>query len=160
MKNMVKLPALLLLITCLTLGGISRTASAGNTLVVNQKQAVTTPPIEGCNGEHVILTGEEHILVRGTIDSSGGYHLKFHYDSNASGLGDTTGAKYVYNANIETTINLNGSWATNTTDDASFELIGQGDVPDQRGFAKLHLTVTPQGQVTALVDNAKVTCSN
>ena len=108
-------------------------------------------------GEFVELTGTLHVLFVTTIDDKGGFHSKYHFQPQGiSGTGFTTGDKYQGTGVTQGT--FNGKVGVEFTDVNNFKIIGQGPGNNFLIHENLHLTVTANGEVTAFVDNFRVTC--
>jgi hypothetical protein len=109
-------------------------------------------------GEEVHLAGKIRVVEHTTLDGDGGFHLKLHAnDQGISGTGLTTGDKY--HRTGATNIELNGKVGAEETAGATFNFIGQGG--NENNFlvhVLFHITVNPNGSVTAFVDILNVEC--
>ena len=109
-------------------------------------------------GEEVHLAGKIRVVMHITLDGAGGAHIKLHAnDQGISGTGLTTGDKY--HRTGATNIELNAKVGFERTAGATFNFIGQGG--NQNNFlvhVLFHITVNPNGSVTALVDNLRIEC--
>jgi hypothetical protein len=115
------------------------------------------PCAAGGEGEVVHLTGILHALIHLTLDSTGGVHAKLHDNPQGiSGTGLTTGDKYQATgaANIE----INSQVGIEFTFVSNFHIIGQGNGNNFLLHRTFHITVNPDGTVTAFVDNFRVEC--
>jgi hypothetical protein len=118
---------------------------------------VFVPCAAGGAGEYVHLTGTLHVLFITTLDGNGGFHTKFHNQpQGVSGYGEITGAKYQGTGVTQGT--FNGRVGFEVTDINNFRIIGQGPGNNFMIHETFHLTVRPDGTVTAFVDNFSVTC--
>lgn len=118
---------------------------------------VFVPCAAGGAGEFVVLSGTLHMLFRTTIDSRGGFHSKFHFQpQGVSGTGLTTGAKYQATGVTQGTDN--GKVGFVSTFVNNFRVIGQGPGNNFMIHENFHITVNANGEVTAFVDNFRVTC--
>jgi hypothetical protein len=110
-------------------------------------------------GEYVQLSGQLHILFVTTIDNQGGFHSVFlFHPQGISGTGLSTGAKY--QATGETQGTFNGKVGYESTFVNNFKIIGQGPGNNFLVHETFHITVTPDGTLTAYVDNFSVKCKS
>lgn len=132
------------------------------TFNVNERIPLDSEIIVSCaaggEGEVVHLTGSLHLLGHVTLDSAGGFHIQPHFNTQgASGTGLTSGDNYrVINVGANNTVN--GKVGFEATDVFNFRLIGQGDASNLLVHITIHLTVHPDGTVTASVFNISREC--
>jgi hypothetical protein len=108
-------------------------------------------------GERVVLTGTLHVLTHVTIDDQGGLHVQQHFQpQGVSGTGLTTGDDY-RGAGVTRT-EFNAAAAFELTSINNFRIIGEGPDNNFLVHSNFHLTVTPSGDVTTVVDNFSVEC--
>ena len=136
----------------------------GLMLVVTPAWAATVTnidiPVSGsafnpCTGEMVTLSGVEHLTVRMTLNGSGGFLLGVHANIHVTATGNL-GNTYV--GNQENNFELNGHVGSETTSTFTFSEISQGSAPNFMMSALVHVTVNPDGTVTALVDKFTTEC--
>jgi hypothetical protein len=111
----------------------------------------------GGEGEVVQWTGEIQAVFHITFDSAGGVHLKIHGNAQGlSGTGLTTGDKYQVTgaSNIE----FNSKVGLEQTIGNNFHIIGPGKGNNFLLHELLHVTVNPDGTVTAFIDNIRAEC--
>jgi hypothetical protein len=135
---------------------LATTVRADN--VVNADIPVSVTVTNPCVPELVDLSGNLHLIVNITNDSSGGTHFKLGVNAKTSGTGESSGAKYQGNLNLNVSLNANSGGTFNVTVPLNIELIGQGQVPNFLVHALLHVTVDPAGNVTSSVDNFSAEC--
>lgn len=111
----------------------------------------------GTCGEIVSVTGSFHEISRFSQDGAGGFHFTSHINATGIGIGQTTGATYLWNDAINQQGSFRGPQETFTSQQ-SFSLIGRGDAPDLSVRALFHVTVTPQGVVNITVDSYETDC--
>jgi hypothetical protein len=117
-------------------------------------------PISGsvfnpCNGENVTFNGVDHFTVHITLDHNGGFHADSHDNISVTAIGDQ-GNTYVGN---ETDNNpFNGKVGFETTSTLTFSEISKGSAPNFFVQSVFHLTVHPDGTVTAFVNKFSATC--
>ncbi len=99
----------------------------------------------------VAVSGERHIVVTQTVDGNGGVHLDFHQNSaGIEGVGLSTGARYTFLVTQHTTeLNLEGGQPPVLAFTLEQRLIGEG--PDHNAvlIEVGHLTINPNGEITA-----------
>jgi hypothetical protein len=118
---------------------------------------VFIPCAAGGAGELVELTGELHLLFATTLNSNGGFHVKMHAQpQGVSGIGMTTGAKYQGTGVTQEEFNANAGVQQTTVN--NFRIIGQGPGNNSVLHENTHITVNPDGTVTANVDNFSTDC--
>jgi hypothetical protein len=118
---------------------------------------VFVPCAAGGAGEFVQLSGTLHVLFVTTLNGSGGFHSKYHFQPQGiRGYGEITGAKYQGTGVTQGT--FNGRVGFEATDVNNFRIIGQGPGNNFMIHSTFHITVTPDGTVTAFVDNFSVKC--
>jgi hypothetical protein len=121
-------------------------------------ETVTNP----CNGDVVTLTGEGHIVMHTTMDSSGGIHIVDITNTMGplQGVGFPSGVAYKANETVNSTINDNGPTPQfEFTFVMSEVLISQGPTPNFVAHTTIHATVSSNALVTAQVLNTKADCS-
>lgn len=119
-----------------------------------------TFPVSGtvfnpCNGEVVTFSGEAHLTASVTLDGSGGFHTDTHVNVHVTATGNL-GNTYV--GNQESNFVFNGSVGTEVTLTFTFSEISQGSAPNFVIHALFHITINPDGTVTAFVSNFTATC--
>jgi hypothetical protein len=118
---------------------------------------VFVPCAAGGTGELVDLGGTLHVLFHTTLDGSGGFHAKTHFQpQGVTGIGLTTGDAYQ-----GTGVNqdqLNGNVGEEYTLIDNFRIIGHGPGHNFLLHETLHTTVNANGVVTAFVSNVSVEC--
>ena len=108
-------------------------------------------------GEFVQLSGPLHILFTTRIDDRGGYHSKFqNQPQGVSGIGETTGDKY--QAVGETSGTFNGKVGFEQTYVNNFKIVGQGPGNNFMIHETFHVTVNPNGTLTAFHDQLSIDC--
>ena len=119
--------------------------------------SVFVPCAAGGAGEVVDLSGTLHVLFHTTIDDSGGFHSKFHFQpQGVSGTGLTTGDKYQGTGVTQGTFNCKVGFESTFVN--NFKIIGQGPGNNFLVHENFHVTVNANGEVTAFVDNFSIEC--
>jgi hypothetical protein len=117
-----------------------------------------------CSNELVVLSGEQHILLHSTIDSSGGLHFTIAMNiDQVRGLGVPSGTSYVgTSASSDTGHNIVGKGPfvgpAEITATSEFNMISQGAEPNFLAHVTSHITVNAQDQVTAVVSDFTIEC--
>ena len=141
--------------------GVAQAQAISTTVIENVRIPIDlfvyVPCAAGGAGEFVLLSGPLHILFTTTIDDQGGYHSKFHNQPQGiSGTGFTTGDKYQATGVTQGT--FNGKIGYENTYVNNFKIIGQGAGNNFLVHETFHITVNPNGQVTAFVDHFSIEC--
>jgi hypothetical protein len=117
------------------------------------------------NGELVQISGNLHLVGRVVFDEDEtGMAVQFvgHVNSqNVKGVGLTTGNDYVLTYADNQVLNNSLDGTGSFTQTLTSNLIARGSsesAPDLLVHALFHITVTPNGETTALVDNFNVEC--
>ncbi|AYC34937.1 hypothetical protein D3880_22320 [Pseudomonas cavernae] len=121
-------------------------------------------PFEGigsnfCNGEDIAVTGKFLSEFNVMQDASGGVHVVVQQSTRGTGVGLTSGAKYVLGdsasgASTETTAGV-----VTGTQPILVRLIAlDPDVPDLFIRALFHFTINANGEETSVVDTFEVLC--
>jgi hypothetical protein len=101
-----------------------------------------------CSGENILVTGTFHAVNHFTMQEDGTYHVTSHFNiTGAKGVGLTTGEKYVVPAAGTVVENFVQSGQTVVGSVDFNMLIGQGEIPNQTGFARIHYVISPEGEV-------------
>jgi hypothetical protein len=152
--------AIMLLAFTLTGTVFSQATAITSNQFVPFGQAVIVPCANGGAGEVVLIEGTLHLQNHVTINNNRA-SIKVHAQpQGASGVGQTTGD--VYRATGVTqehdSIPLtNGAFEFTFIN--NFKIIGQGPDNNLLVHQTVHVTITPDGTVTALVDNTSVDCN-
>ena len=119
------------------------------------------PCADGGAGEFIEGEGRLHVLIRQTIDSAGGLHLGTHFQPmGLKAIGQTTGDRYNATGVTQTSTNIAGGGLPFTdTYINNFRMVGTGqNAVSYHVHTTFHVTVNANGEVTAFVDNTRITC--
>lgn len=120
----------------------------------------TTVGDNPCTGEAVTVTGELRFVVHTTVDATGGFHSKIVIvPTRASGVGETTGTRYVYAGATTSAFNLTGPPQNTVTDTFTTVVASKGSGGNLIVTGVFHETVSATGEVTAFVDNVQARCT-
>lgn len=112
-----------------------------------------TPPPAGvwnaCTGEHVLVSGDYHLIVRRVTSSSGQTTFRVHSQVNVKGVGAVSGTEYVSNEMLNLTRIGGPHGATVMQLEFRINTISKGSAPNASGYIRIHLTVSATGEVTA-----------
>lgn len=120
---------------------------------------ISTTLFNPCTGELIDFEGQGHISVHGVMNNN---KFSFHSHFNTQGIhgvGQTSGLTYT--GNEADNYSVNGSLTNPTlviTETQSFKMITAGGGNNFVVKALFHVTVTPNGDVTTLVDNFSIEC--
>jgi hypothetical protein len=93
-----------------------------------------------------------------TLDAGGGFHSVYNFHPQGiSGTGETTGD--TYHGVGETQGTFNGRIGLVETDVNNFKIVGEGPGNNFMIHENFHITVNPNGTLTAYADNFSVVCS-
>lgn len=119
---------------------------------------VWVPCALGGQGETLYLTGDLHILTHLTLSASGAYRYDSQYQPQGmNGVGLTSGTKYQATGLTRDSGN-GGALPYAFTYINNFRMIGQGAGSNYLVHENIHVTVNPNGELTAYVDNYSVDC--
>ena len=106
--------------------------------------------------ETLHLTGNLHVLFAITYDNSGGEHIIAESQpQGVKGTTDISGWEYV-GAGVNLSV-INGKVGGESTTVVVFNFIGKGQAPNLKVTEDMHITVLPDGTVTATFDHVRVT---
>jgi hypothetical protein len=155
--------SLLLAVTLVSIAALTALPAAAQAITFRDnvrvpfETIVFVPCAAGGAGEEVFLSGSIHLLFVTTIDAGGGFHSKFHFQpQGVSGFGLITGDKY--QGTGVTQGHFNGKVGVQDTFVNNFRIIGQGPGNNFMIHETFHVTINANGEVTAFVDNFRVTC--
>jgi hypothetical protein len=99
-------------------------------------------------GDVVHLSGPLHVVLEGTVDSSGGLHIKEHIQpQGVSGVDLTTGAKYQGTGVTQTIEIVTANGASKLTIVNNFKIIGQGPDNNYTVHETTQFTINANGAV-------------
>jgi hypothetical protein len=111
----------------------------------------------GGTGEEVLLNGNLHDLFHVTLDANGGFHLTvLDNPQGVTGTGLTTGDTYRGTGVTQST--FSGTVGFEETFVNNFRIIGPGSGNNLLVHDSFHITVNPDGTVTAFHDNVTIDC--
>jgi hypothetical protein len=149
------------LLVALALTGMTRPTLA-NAAVEYNLWVPLSDDFDGCSGERILIEGAQHIVGRVSEDASGRLHFGFTRNTKGTGIGSTSGDRYVL---------------TGTVTRSSVEVVpGEAQVYTERYYERLirlgeaasgddtlvhfltQITVNANGDVSAFVEIQNVTC--
>jgi hypothetical protein len=108
----------------------------------------------GGAGEFVPMTGTFHSFYAETVDANGGRHVVSDGKWTASGVGETTGDRYAGSSQIIGEANFGPG--QETTQLITLRIVGRQAT--FYAYTTFHITLNPDGTVTAFVDNSRAEC--
>ena len=121
--------------------------------------SVLVPCANGGTGEVVTLTGDLHVLIHETVDSNGGFHLDLQSQpQGVSGIAAPSGNKYQGTGETSLHVNFPGPPPSESSLVNNFKIIGQGPGNNFMVHENFHVTVSANGDVTALHGNLTIDC--
>ena len=112
-----------------------------------------------CNGELVTLSGTSHFELTTGIDADGDRTL-YDLDSTTrlTGLGHTTGVRYVSVDKIHLHDTTRGGQASNTRSTMKSRLVAQGPVPDLISRSTMHTVINKDGTIVLQRERESISC--
>lgn len=113
-----------------------------------------------CGGEDVRLSGTINNVIRFTQDANGGLHINGGHTNfqGVSGIGLTTGDKYIFAGGVNDISNIREVSANEFTFLAHGRLISQGSELNQLASTQVHVTFNANGEITAVTQQFKFEC--
>jgi hypothetical protein len=153
--------AIVLTTVAIALVSVASVGAQATTVTTNEQVPVVVFAFVPCAndgaGELVLLEGTLHVLTHVTIDDQGGLHVKQHFQpQGVSGTGLTTGDTYRGTGVTQTEFNAAAGFEQTSIN--NFRIVGQGPDNNFLVHSTFHVTVTPNGDVTSVVDNFSVEC--
>jgi hypothetical protein len=112
-------------------------------------------------GHLVEVSGPLHVVLTQTVDSSGGIHIKEHFQpQGVSGVDLTDGTKYQATGVTQDQETVTTSGAAEFSFINNFRFIGQGPENNFTVHETTHFTVNANGVLTADVENLKIDQGN
>jgi hypothetical protein len=134
---------------------------------IHEKSRVTVPSNTDqpnpCTGEIVHLEGENTVISETVEDASGGFHFRFHVFSHGSGLGLSSGIKYLFNEEFSSVFNSDDiedplSCRLEDSSTHQFLIVSQGNRANQKMEIKFHITINDNCDVTAFISDIRILC--
>ncbi len=117
------------------------------------------PCANGGAGEVVALTGNLHFLSHLTIANNGNATLTSHFQpQGVTGVGLATGDTYRGTGVTREVLHFRASGGVVSTSVNNFRLIGPGPHNNLLIHTISHVTVTPDGDVTTVVEKSSIEC--
>jgi hypothetical protein len=114
--------------------------------------------IESCSGENISLSGELLLITHVTEDSSGGLHAEVTFVPRKILGVSASGTRYREVVGQRQRFTISGQGTLTETFTTEFMLISQGGEDNLLERATAHVTITPNGDVTAFVNNVSFEC--
>lgn len=121
-----------------------------------------TDEFTGCSGELVLVSGEQRILGRVTKDGLGRWHFGFTRHMHGTGIGQVSGDAYLLSdAVARSSLEFTSGEVKVYTEQYSARLLHRGeDAWEDDAFVHFvsKITITPEGNVTSLVEIQNAEC--
>jgi hypothetical protein len=102
------------------------------------------------------VTATIHSVFGATSLGAGVFHLRIHDNVNAEGSDPVTGVDYVLSVEANFALNIMAGDEQTLTE--HFNLISKGNTPNEVGQVDMHVTVTPNGDISSSHSRLLVTC--
>ena len=152
---------ILVLLITLTLAAVITLPASAQAIVINGRFIdLFQTRVTACNGEEVFLSGEILVIYQTTTDALGGIHSKSTLVANQiRGVGSLTGTEYQALGGGRSHINQDTDTAPYIFSNTNmFNVVSQAGTDNLRINYTLHMTINPNGEVTAQVDQFSSTC--
>jgi hypothetical protein len=114
--------------------------------------------VESCSGENISLSGQLLLITHVTEDSSGGLHVQITFVPREVLGVSANGTQYREVVGQRQRFNISGRGTLTETFTTEFMLISEGGSDNLLERATTHVTITPNGDVTAFVNNVSFEC--
>jgi hypothetical protein len=133
--------------------------SAKGAVYINTDMPIEAVSFDPCTNEDVALAGIAHLVGTLTLNNNL-FNLTAHVNYNIDGVGLTSGDTYESNANglAGQNVELDNTSLGEATITLRATIIGPGSLPNASADVVGHLTVTPDGTLTAVVDQVRMSC--
>src|SRR5262249_51418663 len=146
-------------------GLIDHAAASASTIIVSVPVSLTIHPsgmaaIAACIGETVSIVGDARLVAHETVLADGTVVLaNIHINpQGAVAVGDVTGTQYRLVGGESNPVSFSPGGGLTATFEATLAAIGPGQARNFRAHILQHITITPIGDVTALIDVFSVDC--
>jgi len=110
-------------------------------------------------GELVQAQGSITTVIGSTTDASGGIHFgPSHVTQQGTATGLTTGTQYVF-LSVQNFVENFSNPGDEVTLTSEFRVVSRGNAPNLIARTTAHLTITPAGEVTAVVTHIAFRCA-
>lgn len=125
-------------------------------VLVNEKNPVTWTTLIPCSGEMVVVEGYMHHKEAVTADGAGGFHVTISDQPMGLQGVDTAGNKYNGVGGTRSTENMKVGEVYTLVN--NYRFIGVGKAPNYNVHETWHYTINANGELTADLDNLRITC--
>ena len=132
-----------------------------NVLAEQEVHEIHTPfattLVNPCNGIDVVaISGTLTTMIQETVSESGNTHSGIHVISKGNGLGQLSEVNYTYSEEFYSGLNASGT--STMTQIMNHRLTSAGSTDNFYMSLRYHLTLTPNGVPTAMVDRFEAGC--
>jgi hypothetical protein len=151
--------ALAMVLTC-TVPAAANNSDPMTVTTYQQDTLITDQVVTNdCNGETVILNGTMHFDYFFATDADGD---RTHYDITSTerltGVGQTTGARYVSSEKFHENDVTRSGQASDTRQTMKSRLVAQGRTPDMISRHVVHVVIDRLGNIKVNIDKSTVSC--
>jgi hypothetical protein len=113
---------------------------------------------DSCANEILDVTSRIDVVANPHTDASGGIHFgPLHMEQHGTATGETTGTRYLFQSVQNSTDNFSDPGEEFTLT-GLLHVISHGSASDLLAHTTFHLTITPNGDLTAFVSNISFEC--
>jgi hypothetical protein len=114
-----------------------------------------------CNGDPLHLSGSQLVLSQVTGNATGGFTVVSQFDpQGVIGIDPVTGTTYHFTGTVRDTYTLKSAGAYTNTFIDRFHVQATSGEDTFFVYDTFHMTITPDGNLTAFVSNISVSCPN
>ena len=158
-KTAMSVAAIAAIVCSVTIAGANFAPKASAEQTSSSDIPFNTGALNPCNGQLVSIAGVEHSMINVTQTPGGNLTISQHTNySDVKGT-DPLGNTYVVHDSDNPTMHFSGQGGEVLTFPQSFALVTRGSAPNFEVHVLFHVTITPNGDVSAFVDNFTSTCS-
>jgi hypothetical protein len=139
---------------------LAKPAQAQAETITDKDRSTFNGFFRSCTGEDLFIEGTMHTVAHTTIDANGERHVKFHFNIQGQGEGESSGDKYVFHSVSNSHQNFTEDNANFTFSDTA-RLIRQGSATPTDDFNLIflvHVTINANREVTADVAKFEPEC--
>jgi hypothetical protein len=136
---------------------IGAPAAFGQATATDTQISYTAPP-NTCIADTIVVSGTLHTETSFSSNPNGTIHIVSNTTLNATGVGSSTGTKYVINDTAHNEVNSNTK-ALDTFIGAKMRMIAQGSYPNLTAATTYHLVVDANGNIAVSMSKFTESCN-
>jgi hypothetical protein len=141
----------------MTVAGASLAQSSSGSTTTDTPFTITLG--NPCTGTVVTLSGIFHAATNFTQTPSGNFNITQHQNWSSVQGSDAFGNSYTSHGTDNGTFNFTAQGGVVITMPGSFQVVGQGSLPNWRMNSLSHITINANGAVTVQFDTFSVACN-